>query len=137
MLKTQHPMSFPLWQATLSRRERQVMDLLVASGAATAADVQARMPDDASYSAVRAVLRSLSEKKLVSHAYDGPRYVYKPAIPAQKARKSLLKQFLDTFFGGSREELVAALLDSGDAKATPEELDRLASLIEDAKRKGL
>jgi predicted transcriptional regulator len=136
MLKIQHTMTFPPWQESLSRRERQVMDILVAAGAATAADVQARMPGGASYSAVRAVLRSLAEKKLVSHAYDGPRYVYRPDVPLQKAKKSLLKQLLDTFFGGSREELVAALLDSGDARVTPEELDRLAKLIEEARKKG-
>lgn len=130
-------MTIPPWQETLSRRERQVMEVLVAAGSATAADVQARMPEGTSYSAVRAVLRSLSEKQLVSHAYDGPRYVYKPLIPATKAKKSLLKQFLDTFFSGSREELVAALLDSGDAQASPEELDRLAKLIEEARRRGL
>ncbi len=125
---------FP-WLETLSRRERQVMSVLVAAGQATAAEVRDRLVDSASYSAVRAVLRALEEKGLIRHTLDGPRYVYEPAMAPQRARKSLLRQVLDTVFLGSREQMMAALLDEADARATPEELDRLARLIAEARRK--
>jgi predicted transcriptional regulator len=125
------------WHQKLSRRERQVMDnLLAAASGLTAAEIRERLPDPPSYSAVRAVLRVMEEKGLITHASDGPRYVYKPVMPARKARQSVLRQMLETFFNGSREQLVAALLDSGETKTTREELDRLAELIDEARKRG-
>lgn len=124
------------WHQRLTRRERQVMDIVLASGEASAAEIQQRLPEPPSYSAVRALLRVMEEKGHLVHVSEGPRYVYKPAISPKKARASVLKQLLDTLFEGSREELVAALLDAGDLKANQQELDRLAKLIEEARQQG-
>lgn len=109
------------------------MDVLISGEEATAAAIRARMAGDPSYSAVRAVLRVLVEKGLVSHRYDGPRYVYKSMVSKQLAKKTALKKVLDTFFEGSREQLVATLLDLDDDEASPKELKRLARLIEKAR----
>jgi len=117
----------------LSRRERQIMDVLISGEEVTAAEIRIRMAGDPSYSAVRAVLRVLVEKGLVSHRYDGPRYIYKSMVSRQLAKKTTLKRVLDTFFEGSREQLVATLLDLGDDEASPKELKRLARLIEKAR----
>jgi predicted transcriptional regulator len=124
------------WQHKLSRRERQVMDIVLATSGLTAAEIRDRLPDPPSYSAVRAVLRVMEEKALLTHESDGPRYVYKPVMAAKKARISVLRQMLETFFNGSREQLVAALLDSSETKASREELDRLAQLIDEARKRG-
>jgi predicted transcriptional regulator len=124
------------WHHQLSRRERQVMDILLATSGLTAAEIRDRLPDPPSYSAVRAVLRVMEEKALLTHISDGPRYIYKPVMVAKKARMSVLKQMMETFFNGSREQLVAALLDSHETKASREELDRLAQLIEQARKRG-
>lgn len=124
------------WHQRLTKRERQVMDIVLATGEASAAEIHQRLPEPPSYSAVRALLRVMEEKGHLVHVSDGPRYVYKPAISPKKARASVLKQLLDTLFEGSREELVAALLDSGDLKADKQELDRLAKLIEEARQQG-
>lgn len=110
------------------------MDTLLAVGMATAGDIRERMPQTASYSAVRAVLRVLEEKGLITHKYDGPRYVYKPVVPERKAKESILKRVLDNFFEGSREKLVTALLETGEDD--PGELDRLARLIRKARKQG-
>lgn len=120
----------------LSKRERQVMDVLLAAGQATAAEIQGRMEQSLSYSAVRAVLRVLEEKKLIGHRFDGPRYVYRPLIAKQQAKKSILKKVLNTFFEGSHEQLVATLLDSKEIKTNPAELDRLADMIRKARKQG-
>lgn len=125
-----------LFSDQLSKRERQVMDALMAAGQATAAELRDRLGNTLSYSAVRAVLRVLEEKGLAGHKYDGPRYVYTPLISKNRAKNSVLKKVLETFFEGSREQLVATLLDSKDAKADPAELDRLAELIRQARKKG-
>lgn len=117
----------------LSRRERQIMDILISGEEVTAAAIRTRMAGDPSYSAVRAVLRVLVEKGLVSHRYDGPRYIYKSMVSKQLAKKTTLKKVLDTFFEGSREQLVATLLDLDDDEASPKELKRLARLIEKAR----
>jgi len=124
------------WHQRLTRRERQVMDIVLAAGEASAAEIHQRLPEPPSYSAVRALLRVMEEKGHLVHVSEGPRYVYKPAISPKKARASVLQQLLDTLFEGSREELVAALLDSGDLKADKQELDRLAKLIEEARQQG-
>ena len=116
----------------LSRRERQIMDVLFKNGKATAAEVQAGMPDPPSYSAVRAMLRTLEEKGHIRHQADGPRYVYTPTIAKERAKRSALRHLVETFFGGSVELAVAALLDGDARKLSPEELARLEALVRNA-----
>ena len=113
----------------LSRRERQIMDVLFRGGQGTASDVQKAMPDPPSYSAVRALLRVLEEKGHVRHEQDGPRYIYKPVIARERAKRSALRHLLHTFFDGSHEQAVAALLDEASTSLSKHELDRLASMI--------
>jgi predicted transcriptional regulator len=120
----------------LSRRERQIMDFLYQSGRATAAEVQARLPDPPGYSAVRAMLRVLEEKGHVRHEQDGPRYVYVPRVARARAKRSALRHVVRTFFDGSTEKVVAALLDARGSEASDAELDRLARLIEKARKQG-
>jgi len=124
------------WEQQLSRRERQVIDILLSTGEATASTIRERMPEAPSYSAVRALLRVMEEKGVLTHKSDGPRYVYKPTMAPAKARQSILKQVLDNLFHGSREQLVAALLDPGADRISREELDRLAAKIEKARKAG-
>lgn len=119
----------------LSRRERQIMDVVYRLGQATAAEVLAELPDPPSYSAVRAMLRLLEEKGHVRHEQDGPRYMYLPTVNRDKARKSALRHLVRTFFDGSTEDAVAALLQS-DEDISAEELSRLAKLIDGAKQEG-
>ncbi len=121
---------------TLSRRERQIMDILYRCGSATAAEVQQHLPEAPSYSAVRALLRILEDKGHLKHAYDGPRYVYAPIVPLPVAQKSALKQMLRTFFDGSTSQAVAALLDMSAKDLSESELNRLAKLVEQAKLEG-
>ena len=125
-------MTFP----GLSRRERQIMDILYQRGKASANDVRDAMPDAPSYSAVRAMLRVLEEKGHVKHQEEGMKYVYAPVVAAGKAKRSAVKHVMDTFFQGSAEQIVAALLDVSSNRLTPEELDRMAALIEKAKQEG-
>jgi predicted transcriptional regulator len=120
----------------LSRRERQIMDIIYQRGQATAAEVTENLPDPPSYSAVRAMLRLLEEKGHLRHEQDGPRYLFKPTLARDRAKKSALKQMLQTFFDGSIEQAVATLLDVSRAKISEEELDRLSKLIEEAKKEG-
>ena len=120
----------------LSRRERQIMDILYQHGKLSAAAVREAMPDAPSYSAVRAMLRVLEEKGHVKHQAEGLKYVYVPVVARDKAKRSAVKHVLDTFFGGSPEQIVAALLDVSAARLTAEELDRMAEMIERAKREG-
>ena len=121
---------------TLSRRERQIMDVLYRLGSATAAEVQENIADAPSYSAIRALLRILVEKGHARHAYDGPRYVYSPVISRPVAQKSALRQLVKTFFNGSTSNAVAALIDMSVKDLTDSELDRLAAIVEQAKREG-
>ena len=121
----------------LSRRERQILDIIYQRGQATAADVQNALPEPPSYSAVRALLRILEEKGHVSHQQDGPRYVYVPTLARENAKRSALHHVLRTFFDGSAEQAISALLDESSTKLSTEELDRLARLIEDARRSGV
>ena len=121
---------------TLSRRERQIMDILYARGRATASEIQAAMPDAPGYSAVRATLRILEGKGHVRHEGEGLRYVYAPTIPREKATRSAIRHLLETFFDGSAEKAVVALLDNSAASLSTEELDRLAALIEQARKEG-
>ena len=120
----------------LSRRERQIMDIVYELGRASVAEVLARLPDPPSYSAVRAMLRVLEEKGHLRHNQDGPRYIYLATVPRDKARRSALKQLVQTFFDGSTEGAVAALLDMEASNLSPDELDRLAEMIEQAKQEG-
>ena len=121
---------------TLSRRERQIMDILYRLGSATAAEVQENITDAPSYSAVRALLRILEDKGHIKHAYDGPRYVYAPIVSRPAAQKSALKQIVKTFFDGSTSNAVAALLDMSGNDLSEAELERLSKLVEEAKREG-
>lgn len=120
----------------LSRRERQIMDAIYQLGRATAVEVMERLPDPPSYSAVRAMLRLLEEKGHLEHEQDGPRYIYKPTLAHDKAQRSALKHLVDTFFEGSAEQAVAALLDLSKTKLSEDELDRLSQLITQAKQEG-
>ena len=120
----------------LSRRERQIMDLLFQRGEATVAEVMDGLPDPPSYSAVRAMLRILEEKGQVRHREDGPRYIYQPVVAREAARKSAVKHLLRTFFDGSVEQALAALLDTSDRKLSQDEIERLSGLIERRKREG-
>jgi BlaI family penicillinase repressor len=120
----------------LSRRERQIVDILYERGRATAADVQAALPDPPSYSAVRAMLRILEDKGHVRHEQDGPRYVYLPTVAREHAKHGALRHVLQTFFNGSAAQALSALLDETDTKLSDQELDRLAKLIDRARRAG-
>ena len=123
-------------QQGLSRRERQIMDILYRAGKASASDVLNAMPDPPSYSAVRAMLRVLEEKGHVKHQEEGLKYVYAPVVAREKAKRSAVKHVMETFFNGSAEQIVAALLDVSSTKLTREELDRMAEMIEKAKKEG-
>ena len=122
--------------AGLSRRERQIMDILYQRGKASASDVRDAMNDAPSYSAVRALLRVLEEKGHIKHEADGLKYVYLPVVTRDKAKRSAVKQLVDTFFRDSPEQMVAALLDVSSRRLTPEELDRMAAMIEKARKEG-
>jgi len=123
-------------QHKLSRRERQTMDVLYRLGRASAAEVHQSIPDPPSYSAVRAMLRVLEEKGHIRHEEKDLRYVFMPVVPREKARRSAVRHLLDTFFDGSAEQAVAALLDLSSRKLTDEELNRLAALVEKARQEG-
>ena len=121
---------------TLSRRERQIMDIVYRAGRVTAAEVLEALPDPPSYSAVRAMLRVLEEKGHLTHEQDGPRYVFLPTVPRDEARDSALRHMVRTFFDGSATGAVAALLDLSGDDLDSTELDRLAGLIERARSEG-
>lgn len=120
----------------LSRRERQMMDILYQRGRASAAEIHQALPDAPSYSAVRAKLRVLEEKGHVRHEEESLHYVYLPTLPRETARRSALRHMVSTFFEGSVEQAMAALLDLSAARLSKSDLDRIASLIEEAKREG-
>jgi BlaI family penicillinase repressor len=120
----------------LTRRERQIMDILYRLGRATAGEVMAALPGEPSYSTVRTQLRVLEEKGHVRHEELGLRFVYVPEVPRRAARKSALRHVIDTFFEGSAEKTVAALLGGEGARLSDDELGRLADLISKAKKEG-
>lgn len=120
----------------LSRRERQIMDLLYERERASVQDVTDGIADPPSYSAVRAMLRTLEEKGRVTHVEDGRAYIYQPTIRKDAARQSALSHLLKTFFNGSTENAVAALLDLKGPRLSQDELDRVADLVEQAKKEG-
>jgi predicted transcriptional regulator len=121
---------------TLSRRERQILDILYARGRATSAEILAALPDPPSYSATRALLRILEQKGHVRHEEDGPRYVFIPSVSRQKASVTALRHVLNTFFDGSAVAAATALVDGSASKLSAEELDRLEALIERARKGG-
>lgn len=120
----------------VGRRERQIIETVYALGRATVADVLARLPDPPSYSTVRAMLGRLEEKGYLSHEQDGPRYVYLPAVPAERASNTALRQVVNVFFGGSVEQAVMALVNSPDGKLPEERLEALAARIRKAREEG-
>jgi predicted transcriptional regulator len=123
-------------QENLSRRERQIMQIVYRLGRATASEVRENLPEPPSYSAVRALLRVLEEKGHLRHQQDGPRYIYSPTVPLQKARRSALRGILQNFFANSHEQMIAALLDDPATEISSAELDRLARMIEKARKEG-
>src|SRR5437868_10236794 len=121
LLKFQH-MTKPKLTDALSRRERQVMNILCQRGEAAVSEVMADLPDPPTYSAVRSILRILAEKKLITHREDGPRYVYLPAVSSERAADEALNQVVKTFFDGSADAAVTALLRLTDAELSEEEI---------------
>ena len=122
--------------AALTRREREIMDILYRRGQATAGEVMEDLPGSLHYSTVRTQLRVLEEKGHVSHEEHGLRYVYTPAVPRRAARKSALRHLVDTFFDGSAEQVVAAVLGGEGSKLSEEELNRIADLVAKARKEG-
>ena len=122
--------------AKVSRRERQILDVLFRKGEATAAEIQAELEDAPSYSAVRALLRIMEDKGHVRHREDGPRYVYMPAVEPEAARRSALRHVLDTFFEGSAAGAMAAMLGDEGIRVSKEELARMEALLRSAKKGG-
>ena len=120
----------------LTRRERQIMDILFRRGRATAAEVMDELPGEPSYATVRTQLRVLEEKGHVRHEEDGVRFIYMPSVARHAARKSALRHLVETFFDGSSEKAVAALLGGEGSKLSDEQLDRIADLIAKARREG-
>lgn len=120
----------------LSRRERQVMDIVYRVGQVSARDVHAALSDQSSYSAVRGVLRVLVEKQHLQHQFECGHYVYRPTVPRAAASRSALKRVVDTFFGGSVEQTVAALLTTSSTELSDEALAEIEVLIERARDGG-
>lgn len=122
--------------AKLSRREREIMDVLFRKGQATVAEVVDALADPPSYSAVRATLNILVAKKQAMHRQDGPRYVYTPVIPQDTARAAAIRHVINTFFGGSAEEAAVALLQMSDTRLPAEAVDKLTRAVEKARKEG-
>src|SRR5215467_12787530 len=122
--------------ATLSRRERQIMDVLYRRESATAAEVMENLPDAPGYSAVRALLRILEQKGHIRHEERAGKYVFMPTMRRDQAKRSALRHLVQTFFDGSAEDAVAALLDTKSSKLTEQELDRLQTLIDKVRKGG-
>lgn len=121
---------------SLSRRERQIMDIVYELKEATAQQVMERLPEAPGYSAVRALLRVLENKGHLDHRQDGPRYVYLPRLPKDKARRSELRHLLKTFFDDSTEDAMAALLDISGERLSEEDYQRLEALIQKSREEG-
>jgi BlaI family penicillinase repressor len=120
----------------LSRRERQILDVLYKAGRATAADVQQGLPNAPSYSAVRTLLRILEEKGHIRHEEEGTRYVYMPTVERDRAKRSALRHMLNTFFEGSATQAIAALLDEDAKRLSREDWARLEAMIDSARKEG-
>ena len=121
----------------LSRRERQIMDIIYQKGSATAAEVLENLPDPPSYSAIRALLKVLEVKGHIKHRQQGARYVYSPSVSREKAKRTAIQHLLNTFFEGSAASAVTALLDVSRSELSDEDLDRLTTLINQAKQEGM
>ena len=119
-----------------SRRERQIMEILFRLGEATAGALREQLPDPPSYSAVRALLRTLEEKGHLAHRREGARYVYRPTVSPSEARRSALNNLLKTFFSGSTRKAVSALLDVADTDLSEKERARLRQWIDSARKEG-
>jgi predicted transcriptional regulator len=130
MANSTHPLD------ELGRRERQIMDIVIRLGRATAAEVLRDLPDPPSYSSVRSMLRLLEEKGFLQHEWDGPRHVYLPTADPDQVRRSAASHLLRTFFNNSMESAVAAMLGVAEKPPSDAELARLGRLIEQARRKG-
>jgi predicted transcriptional regulator len=126
----------PTAQLKLTRREREIMDIIYKLGRATAGDVMERLSGEPTYSTVRAQLRVLEDKGYVVHEEEGLRYVYTPKVPRHEIRQSALRHVVDTFFEGSTQKVVAALLGADGSKVSPEELERIAELVDKARKGG-
>lgn len=135
VLKNQHMAKQKLTES-LSRRERQVMNILFRRGEATVTEVMGELPDPPTYSAVRSILRILAEKKLITHKEDGPRYVYLPAVSADSAADEALNLVVRTFFDGSADAAVTALLRLSDTKLDEREIGKLRDRILKARGNG-
>lgn len=122
-------------ETKLSRRERQILDILYRKSRASAQDVMEALDDSPGYSAVRTLLRILEEKGHIRHEEEGAKYVYSPVVSRSRARKQALAHMVETFFEGSPEQVVATLIDSNSAKMSAKDLDRLADMIEQARKR--
>jgi len=120
----------------LGRRERQLVEAVYRLRRATVSEVLAELPDPPSYSAVRAMLGKLEGKGYLKHVEEGPRYLYMPAVPAEKARRTALQNLVDTFFSGSAEQAAVALLKLGDSKISADSLKFFAEQVRQAKEEG-
>ena len=123
-------------QKNLSRRERQIMDIIYEMNEATVAHVLERIPNPPSYSTVRALLKVLEGKGHLGHKQEGPRYVYSPTLPREEARRNALKHVMKTFFDGSTEDIVAALLNISEETLSEIDYKRLSELIIKARKEG-
>jgi predicted transcriptional regulator len=121
---------------TLSRREREIMDIVYRAERVSANEVHERIPEPPSYSAIRATLSILEAKGLLKHEFDGKRYLYRPTLARDKARKGAIEHLLSTFFDGSAAGAVMALLEQRGPELSPAELDRMAKLIQTARKEG-
>lgn len=120
----------------LSKREREMMEILHRLGPSSAKDIQGAMKDPPSYSAVRSTLRILEDKGHLTHRSEGQTYIYRPKADPKRARKSAIQHVMTTFFGGSAEQLVATLLDASSSQLSRDELDKIAELVEAAREEG-
>jgi predicted transcriptional regulator len=121
---------------SLSRRERQILEILYQRGKASASEVREAMADAPSYSSVRTLLRVLEDKGHVKHRAEGLRYVYTPTVAIERAKRGAVKHLLETYFADSPEQIVAALLDVSSTRLTPDELDRMSAMIDKARSEG-
>lgn len=120
----------------LTKRERQIMDVIFKLGKANVAEIMANIPDSPSNSAIRRLVSILVEKGFLKHEWQGPKYVYSPTVDPSSVRETELERITDTFFEGSPVETVAALLDISSQKLSEEDFDRLSEIIEAARREG-
>ncbi len=124
----------PSTETALSRRERQIMDILFELKKASGPEIQGRLPGKPNYSTVRTILRILERKAFVSHTEQDLRYIYAPAVPREAAKRSAIDRLLQTFFEGSPKQAVAAFLDPGTCSLTKSDLDELSKMIDEAKK---